>query len=96
MLGSIRRDMPIQDRMLPNEAPYSTPLVQNTMRQNMLTNRPMGSARLNGLYNTSNMPVVMTRAGSSIRVMRPLGGVKNNSLAQIQFPKRMPYDIVPR
>lgn len=50
-----------------------------------------GSPKLTGLYNSYNMPVIYSKAGQKNAFMAKQAGVKNNNLALIAQPERMPY-----
>lgn len=95
MIGRIRQDFAVEDRMLPTDQPYSGFMVQNNMRKSQLALPPIGSAKLNGLYNTTNMPVFVMSAAQPIKNVARHAGVTNNHIAIISAPKRMPYPIVP-
>jgi len=91
MLGNMSKDHFIIDRNTANDQPYAGMMVNPPMLKENLTLAPIGSPKLNGLYNVTNMPLVYKRAGQSIAGNRQLGGAKNDVLAQVLYPKRMPY-----
>lgn len=91
MLGNRKRDQFVIDKNTPNDHPYSGMMVDPPMRKENLTLPAMGSTRLNGLYAVQNMPVIYTRSGQKISGNQPQGGTKNDVLAQVKYPKRMPY-----
>lgn len=93
MLGRISQDFVVEARDTPYNAPPNMGYYQNPMRQNMLTLPPIGSAKLSGMYNSLNMPVVIASGGQTVRWMQKHGGVRNDQITIISFPKRMPYNV---
>lgn len=93
MYGKISQDQFIIDRTPAQGDPYSVHMVYPVANLENRMLPVMGSPRLTGMYFTGNMPVVYTRAGQRINGPTYQGGVKNDVLAQIKYPKNMPYKV---
>lgn len=97
MIGNIKQDISIIDRQPqggignPSSLPFTNPhWAKDNNKLPQVTTR-----KLNALYNTANMPVRYTAGGSTIPSPKKLGGGRNDSIARILFPKRMPYKVTP-
>lgn len=95
MYGRISKDLNREARDTPNMAPQSGFLVDPVFRKQNYLLPVMGTAKLNGLYNTANMPVLYERAGQVSAGNRRQTGVRNDGLSKILFPNRMPYSVTP-
>lgn len=90
MYGSIRKDLNIVDRGFENN------LTLPNFRHSQYVHSPQVTTdKLNALYNVLNMPIFFVRAGQAGAFQMKQAGVKNNNIAQILYPKRMPYKVTP-
>lgn len=96
MYGRMSQDVNKEARGNPNDAPQSGYLVDPTFRKQTFLLEPMGTRKLNGLYNTMNMPVFYSSAGQRTAANRQFSGTQNRGLSQILFPNKMPYPVTPQ
>jgi negative regulator of sigma E activity len=90
MIGRINVDLNIVDRQ-PGIPQFNAP-IQN---RNELQLPTLTTNKLNGLYNTANMPVLYVQANANQAALAEQTGTINNFLSNILFPKRMPYNSLP-